>query len=328
MIDKEKLNKLKNELFNELDPVSTDNNKLRYSKDGGIVHKKHFEDSESNLGWYIYWGKDINNILDYKNFEIRSFKNTITNDEKVIKLMLETLDKPTVKKEHRSNSISAAITDINNNVIFVARNIKSGGNSTSGHAEQLVINEMKKSDLDLPINKLKIFVTLIPCIECFEKIILDTSIEEIIYLKDYRSTLVLAQHRRFTNNIKGRNYTIRTKSLKSEESRRICFHHDAYLLDKRLDDVINKKWFKSENGIFEIDISEIGYIDFEKISILIKYVSDEVVELVDDYGGKIKINKDKFVEAIKNFKKLYKGEGKNNKLVNHIEKYYYGAKDE
>lgn len=319
MLNRTQINTLKNRIFNELEKVSEDNSKLRYTKCNIPVHYDNFENVESKLGWYIYWGESIDEKLDESEYEIRPMINRKFKSDAPLIKMLDVLDNPKHEKSKLSNSVAAAITDINGNVISVDRNIKNDkSKSKENHAEQLAIENLKK--LQLPISKLKIYVTTIPCIDCFKKIYATEEIDEIIYLKDYRTTLVLLEHQEFTKNVKNKKkYSIRTKSIKNDISRRICYHHDAYLIMRRVTDILDKNWFKELNGErCEIQISDLTYADFEKISVLMKYMDKGSVSL-NAKNGSIVINKDKFKKELKDLVKLYKGDGKGNKLVNKLE---------
>lgn len=324
MLNKIQLNTIKNKLFDELKIISQENTRLRYTKCNVPVHKDAFEDPNSELGWYIHWGENFIERLDENSYEIRPMRGVKRDNSTVHKEMLKVLDYPKFPSDELSNSVAAVITDINNNVILSARNLKSKGvkNSTTSHAEQLLLSELK--NVDIPIRKLKIYVTLIPCIDCFKKIYENKYVDEIIYLKDYRSTLVLTQHRNWIKSIdqnKRVNYLMSTESLKTPESRRVCYHHDAYLIQQRVFDIFDKAWFKElDDDENLIEISKLNYNDFEKLTLLMKYVSKEVLSLSDDISGRaITINKNKFISSVKKMKKIYKGKGKDNNLVNHLE---------
>lgn len=322
MMKKSELNRIKNNLFEQLDIVIKDNNKLRYTNSGDVIHQDAFEDKDSTLGWYIYWGENIENIVDEEDYEIRAFSTKNNSKKYLFEKMLESLDYPIHPKNELSNSIVAAITDINNNPIAIERNLKSEENTSKKHAEQLCLEKIK--NINLPIRKLKIYVSLIPCIECFKKIYANDSIEEIIYLKDYRTSLVLTEHNAYTKNKnknKRRDYSITMQSLKTATTRRICYHHDAYIIKTRVTDILDKKWFKEVSDLdsAKIEISEINYNDFEKLTIMIKYFSKEIIN-IEGKSGFLNINPKEFSEELKKFCNLYKkGHAYKNRLVNLLE---------
>lgn len=244
-------------------------------------------------------------------------------DDKVIniavKQMADILEKG--ESKYKSKSIAAVLIDDDGEVIHCDRNRKiNKDDKKATHAESFCLEKITKKHH----KNLNLFVTNIPCIKWYKKIIKSNLIKHIYILTDYKNNLV----RGYYLENKLRKIPITRLELDSHDYKRIIYHFDASTINeifkKNKKDIEGKIWWTiaKDKKIVTIGSYQLSYIDTEKILLVSKYVDKDIIKINDkDDGINFIINTEKLNDKINGFLSLYKKEfNKNNKLVNLLEK--------